>query len=389
MDERNEKLQAGPDALPPEAAVPADAPETPETVQPPIVEEPEQEAAAEEVTTPEPAEVPEEDALAEALKPEGSKFNMAADARPPMSQHTQAFKPIRQAAQAVTDATVVIPAVKDIPNPTQEAPVKALEVSYFDGSTWAYIGWWFLGALITVLTLGVGLAWAQCMFWRYRAKHTVVCGRRLTFDGTGLQLFENYLIWGVLTVITLGIYGLWVPFKVRSWYCGHLYMTGYRRRHSVSKTPVWRDVLIFLTALLCFALLLTGIIVIATGNAPWQKSQPGKVQPPPPSSTLGETAPPITTPAPTTPAPTTPAPTTPEPTTTPLYTTPTPTQPKTYIVTAKGNLNLRANPSTSAKVLLAIPYRTVVTVEEWAGSWAKVTYQGKTGWVSGDYLREN
>ena len=82
-------------------------------------------------------------------------------------------------------------------------------------------------------------------------------------------------------MITLGIYGLWVPFKVRSWYCGHLYMTGYRRRHSVSKTPVWRDVLIFLTALLCFALLLTGIIVIATGNAPWQKSQPGTVQPPP------------------------------------------------------------------------------------------------------------
>ncbi len=401
MDERNEKLQTGPEALPSEAAAQPDAPETPETVQIPAPETPVQDAPAEEAKEKAPAEEAKEKAPAEEIKTEaaplkadaqevpkqeGPKYNVSADAKLPMSQHTQAFKPIRQAAQAVTDATVVIPAVKDIPKPTQEAPVKALEVSYFDGSTWAYIGWWFLGALITVLTLGVGLAWAQCMFWRYRAKHTVVCGRRLTFDGTGLQLFENYLIWGVLTLITLGIYGLWVPFKLRSWYCGHLYMTGYRRRHSASKTPVWRDVLIFLTALLCFALLLAGIIVIATGNAPWQKSQPGQVQPPPPSSTMGETAPPITTPAPTTPPVTTP-----EPTTTPLYTTPKPTQPKTYTVAVRQDsvLYLRANPSTTAKKLANIPGGTVVTVEEWAGSWAKVTYNGKTGWVSGDYLKEN
>ena len=396
MDERNEKLQTGQEALPPEAPVPTDAPEIPETAPTTAPETPKQETPAEETKQEDaPEESPkQEPAAEEELKQEepkqempkhdGPKYNMAADAKPPMSQHTQAFKPIRQTAQAVTDATVVIPTVKDIPKPTQEAPVKALEVSYFDGSTWSYIGWWFLGALITVLTLGVGLAWAQCMFWRYRAKHTVVCGRRLTFDGTGLQLFENYLVWGVLTVITLGIYGLWIPFKVRSWYCGHLYMTGYRRRHSASQTPVWRDVLIFLTAVLCFALLLTGIIVIATGNAPWQKSKPGDVQPPPPSSTLGFTAPPITTPEPTTPPVTTP-----EPTTTPMFTTPAPTQPKTYTVTAKGNLNLRANPSTNAKVLLVIPYRTVVTVEEWAGSWAKVTYKGETGWVSAEYLQEN
>lgn len=382
MDERNEKLQTGQEALPPEAAAQPDAPETPETAQTPAPEMPAQEEPKQEAAE---QETPKEEASSqEASKQEGPKYNVAADAKPPMSQNTQAFKPIRQAAQAVTDATIAIPAVKDIPKSAQEAPVKALEVSYFDGSTWGYIGWWFLSALVTVLTLGIGLAWGQCMFWRYRAKHTVVCGRRLTFDGTGLQLFENYLIWGTLTVFTLGIYGLWVPFKVRSWYCGHLYMTGYRRRHSLSKASTWRNVLIFLTAVLCFALLLTGIIVIATGNAPWQKEKEPAIQPPPPSSTMGETAPPITTPEPTTPPVTTP-----EPTTTPMFTTPAPTQPKTYTVTAKGNLNLRANPSTNAKVLTAIKYGAVVTVEEWSGNWAKVTYNGKTGWCSADYLKEN
>lgn len=390
MDERNEKLQPGQEALPPEASVQPDAPETPETAPISAPETPVQDQDAPAQPDEQPEEAPVQEAAEEdapkqpEFKPDGPKYNVAADAKPPMSQNTQAFQPVRQAAQAVTDATIVIPAVKDIPKPAQEPLPKALEVSYFDGSTWAYIGWWLLGALLTVATLGVGLAWAQCMFWRYRAKHTVVCGRRLTFDGTGLQLFENYLVWGVLTLITLGIYGLWVPFKVRSWYCGHLYMTGYRRRHTLSKTPTWRNVLVFLTAVLCFALLLTGVIIIATGNAPWQKSDPGQVQPPPPSSTLGETAP-ATTPAPTT----TPTPTTtPVPTTT-LFTTPAPTQPKTYTVTAKGNLNLRANPSTDAKVLTAVKYGTVVTVEEWAGNWAKITYNGKTGWVSGDYLKEN
>lgn len=372
MDEKNEKLQQ--ENLPPEA--PAQQPrqegaDDAEKQVPQAPVAPEKQAS----------EVPEKQAEAEQSP---RKDAPPAQAPAAVSQQTLSFKPIRESAQKVTDATVAFSPMKDIPQAAPEAPQKSPELSYFDGSTWAYLGWWALGALITVATLGIGLAWAQCLFWRYRAKHTVVCGRRLTFDGTGLQLFENYLVWGVLTVITLGIYGLWVPFKVRSWYCGHLFMTGYRRRHSAAKMPKWRSVLVFLTAVLCFALLLTGILIVATGNAPWQDKAGGTPTPPPPSSTMGETAPPTS--PPTTP-PTTPE-TTPEPTTPPV-TTPKPTEApkKTYIVTAQGNLNLRATP-VSGKVLVAIPYRTIVTVQEWSGNWAKVTYGRYTGWCSGDWLRE-
>lgn len=382
MDEKNEKLQ--PQTIPPE-----------EPAGQPLQEAPDEKQASA------PEKAPE-------VVPEKAAPKQSASAA--VSQETQVFRPIREtapkaadaaipfaaveaipkyapeASQKAAEATVASPAPEAIPKNAPEASQKASEVSYFDGSTWAYLGWWALGALITVATLGIGLAWAQCLFWRYRAKHTVVCGRRLTFDGTGLQLFENYLVWGVLTVITLGIYGLWVPFKVRSWYCGHLFMTGYRRRHSAAKAPKWRSVLTFLAALLCFALILTGIIIVATGNAPWQKAGKDDPQPPPPSSSMKETAP-DTTP-PTTP-PTTPE-TTPEPTTPPV-TTPEPTQPpqKTYTVTANSGLLLRSAPSRSGKELTLIPKGTVVTAQEESSGWVKVTYGGYTGWCSGDWLREN
>lgn len=384
MDEKNEKLQT-PEEIPTQETQQEQP--TMEQAQTPAPEAPEAEQAPAQEKSPVQEETPaKEEAPAQEEAPPKQE---PAASQPPKRMaidQTQAFKPVRQAAKAVSDATVVIPAsVKEAAQDAAQAPQKPTEVSYFDGSTWAYLGWMALAALITLVTLGIGLAWAQCMVWRYRAKHTVVCGRRLTFDGTGLQLFENYLVWGTFTVFTLGIFGLWVPFKVRSWYCGHLYMTGFRRRHSQTKAPTWRSILVLLAAVLCFAALLIGIILIATGNAPWQDNR-GSIQPPPPSSTMGETAPPITTPAPTTPPVTTP-----EPTTTPLYTTPEPTQPKTYTVAVRQDsvLYLRANPSTTAKKLANIPGGTVVTVEEWAGSWAKVTYNGKTGWVSGDFLKEN
>nr|MDD6335819.1 SH3 domain-containing protein [bacterium] len=49
------------------------------------------------------------------------------------------------------------------------------------------------------------------------------------------------------------------------------------------------------------------------------------------------------------------------------------------------SLRLRASGSTSAEVLANIPSKGKVTVLEW-GTWAKVQYEGKTGYVSSEYL---
>ena len=95
--------------------------------------------------------------------------------------------------------------------------------SYFDGKLLQLIGWQLLGALVTLVTLGICYPWALCMIYSWEAKHTVINGKRLRFDGTALQLFGNWIKWWLLTIITLGIYGLWLPIKVKQWITKHTY----------------------------------------------------------------------------------------------------------------------------------------------------------------------
>lgn len=59
------------------------------------------------------------------------------------------------------------------------------------------------------------------MLYNWETKHTVINGKRLQFDGNALQLFGNWIKWFLLTVITLGIYGLWLPIKLRKWKTMH------------------------------------------------------------------------------------------------------------------------------------------------------------------------
>lgn len=93
--------------------------------------------------------------------------------------------------------------------------------SYFDGSLLQLIGWRLLGALITVVTLGIAYPWAMCMILRWEAKHTVINGRRLKFTGRGIGLWGKYLLWSFLTVITLGIYGIWLGLGIQKWQVRH------------------------------------------------------------------------------------------------------------------------------------------------------------------------
>lgn len=58
---------------------------------------------------------------------------------------------------------------------------------------------------------------------------------------------------------------------------------------------------------------------------------------------------------------------------------------KTYQTTA--GLNMRTLPSTQGKVLVTIPKNTKVDSNVRSNGWYKVSYKGKTGWVSGSYLK--
>lgn len=93
--------------------------------------------------------------------------------------------------------------------------------SYFDGKLSQYIGYKILGFIVTVCTLGICYPWSFTMIYRWKARHTVIEGRRLSFDGTAIQLFGNWIKWWFLCVITLGIYSFWLFIALEKWKAKH------------------------------------------------------------------------------------------------------------------------------------------------------------------------
>lgn len=101
----------------------------------------------------------------------------------------------------------------------QNAIVK--QESKFTGGLLGLIGINILQSLLCVITLGIGVPWAICIKERWIAKHTIIDGHQLVFDGTGAQLFGNYIKWLLLSIITLGIYLFWLDIKMKQWIVKH------------------------------------------------------------------------------------------------------------------------------------------------------------------------
>ncbi len=76
--------------------------------------------------------------------------------------------------------------------------------------------------LVALVFLAFGSAWQAVIGLRWETRHTIIRGQRLYFDGTVWQLFGNILKWSILTLITLTIYGWWLPIKWRKWVTKHV-----------------------------------------------------------------------------------------------------------------------------------------------------------------------
>ena len=96
--------------------------------------------------------------------------------------------------------------------------------SDFTGGLLGLIGINTLQYLLILCTLGLGLPWAVCLKERWIAKHTIIDGRQLVFDGKGIQLFGTYIKWWFFCIITLGIYGLWLNIKMKQWVTKHTHL---------------------------------------------------------------------------------------------------------------------------------------------------------------------
>ena len=93
--------------------------------------------------------------------------------------------------------------------------------SKFDGGLLGLIGVNLLTCLVSLITLTIAVPRMVCYKERWISRHTVIDGRRLTFDGSGIQLFGNYIKWLLLTIITIGIYSLWLGIKMKKWVVMH------------------------------------------------------------------------------------------------------------------------------------------------------------------------
>lgn len=78
-----------------------------------------------------------------------------------------------------------------------------------------------VGAVLALLGVLHGLAAMSTVSLRWTVRHTEINGRRLKFDGKARQLMGNYIKWFLLTVITIGIYSLWLGIKQKQWEVKH------------------------------------------------------------------------------------------------------------------------------------------------------------------------
>lgn len=109
----------------------------------------------------------------------------------------------------------------EIPTFDAEQKLRREKASYFDGGFFQWLGWTILGSLITFITLGICYPWAVQMIYSWRQRHKVYCKRRCTFDGKAVGLFGTWIVCILLSVITFGIYTLWIPVRLQKWVVSH------------------------------------------------------------------------------------------------------------------------------------------------------------------------
>lgn len=95
--------------------------------------------------------------------------------------------------------------------------------SYFDGGLLSLFGWKILGYFLTAITFGIAYPWSVCFIKRWEVKHSVIGSNRLIFTGTGGKLFVKYIVWWLLSIVTLGIFLFFLPIKMEKWVASHTY----------------------------------------------------------------------------------------------------------------------------------------------------------------------
>jgi len=63
--------------------------------------------------------------------------------------------------------------------------------------------------ILFVISLGLATPFIECTVIRWICNNSTIGGKRYKFNGTALGMFGRWIIWYLLTIITIGIYGFW------------------------------------------------------------------------------------------------------------------------------------------------------------------------------------
>lgn len=71
--------------------------------------------------------------------------------------------------------------------------------------------------LLVFVSLGLLIPYVVCRKHRYINSNTFICGEKLVFKGKTMELFGHFILWWFLTIITLGIYTIWLSIAIKKW----------------------------------------------------------------------------------------------------------------------------------------------------------------------------
>lgn len=89
--------------------------------------------------------------------------------------------------------------------------------SYFEGTVWSYVKLQLVNILIAAITFGFGTPWVLVRTYKWESENAVIGGKRFRFTGTAMDLFGHWILWWLLTVVTLGIYAIVVRVRIIEW----------------------------------------------------------------------------------------------------------------------------------------------------------------------------
>lgn len=100
--------------------------------------------------------------------------------------------------------------------------VKYFMESKFDGSVAGNFGTTFVQILLYIALgwlFGMGIAMGTVYKHRWVKSHTIVDGQRLSFNGTWVSYWGKTIVWCLLSVVTIGIYGaFFMPVANLKWF---------------------------------------------------------------------------------------------------------------------------------------------------------------------------